>query len=152
LHSQGFARDPNLIDDFDMRWRRGVPENSEAGAVRKSLFQYLKPLRGKLRKNHRDAGDVSAGVRKAGYMPRANRIGMLSKHNRDSLGCFSGGFYLRRHGRNDDIDVLPDQIVRQPGQFADAICPSEIKDNILAFDVPHVAQTCPQCIHFAGPR
>src|SRR5947209_19547500 len=72
---------------------------------------------------------------------------MDREHDRDRLCRLSCWFYLSRRGCEDNIDIRVGQLASQLMQQFDALCPTELDENVLAFDVTQFSEPRPHCLH-----
>ena len=93
----------------------------------------------------RQAGNVSARLRKAGDKPRANRIIILRHDNGDCDSCFLGGAGYCRTSRDDDVHLKAHQLGcerRQTIEFS--LRRSILNDDVFPLHVAELAQTLPE--------
>ncbi len=72
---------------------------------------------------------------------------MGREHDGDRFCRLSCWLYLSRRGCEDNINIRVDQLVSQLMQQFDALCPTELDENVLAFDVTQFPEPRPHCLH-----
>jgi hypothetical protein len=77
----------------------------------------------------------------------ADRTGVACEHYWNRFGRLSGGLYLNRGWRKDDVDIRANQIGRELWQLVGPFGPSEFDDEIISFDVAQIAQARPKCLN-----
>jgi hypothetical protein len=97
LKTEPLASDLNRLYGRRMRWRRGIPENSNACRLRNDFRQYLQLLGDEISEKHRKAGDVAPWPGETRHVPDADGIGMGSEHDWDRPGRLPCGL---NHGRD----------------------------------------------------
>ena len=80
-------------------------------------------------------------------MTKAHRVGMGREHDGDRLCRLSCWLYLSRRGCEDNINIRVGQLASQLVQQFDALCPTELDENVLAFDVTQFSEPRPHCLH-----
>jgi hypothetical protein len=76
------------------------------------------------------------------HEPRADRIGNRRHDNRNRRRGALGRLDAGRVGRNDDVDLQPNQLRRQIGQtIGTSLCRTKLEGEIAAFDVAEFAQS-----------
>src|SRR5262249_20068280 len=79
--------------------------------------------------------------------PRADRIGNRRHDNRNRRRGALGRLDAGRVGRNDDVDLQPNQLRRQIGQtIGTSLCRTKLEGEIAAFDVAEFAQSFAQLL------
>jgi hypothetical protein len=63
------------------------------------------------------------------------------------FGRLSGGLYIGRRPREDNVDFHADQLGCHFRQLLDPFRPAELNDNVLALDVAEVTQARAQRLH-----
>ena len=78
-------------------------------------------------------------------------VGMPHEDDGNRSGRPPGGLDLGRRGREDDIDLHAGQLGGRFVHLLDRARPSELDDQVLAFDIAQFAQACSQHLD-SGPR
>src|SRR5262245_28149921 len=90
--------------------------------------------------------DVPTGPRQTRHVTKAHWVGMGREHDRDRLCRLSCWLYLSRRGREDNINIRVGQLASELMQQFDALCPTELDENVLAFDIAQFSQSRPHCL------
>jgi hypothetical protein len=67
-----------------------------------------------------DWKDIATGTRQARHMPGADRVGMYGEHNGDRPGRLPGGLNFSGRIREDEVDILTNQLGREFGPMSPA--------------------------------
>src|SRR5262249_33779808 len=87
--------------------------------------------------------DVPTGPRETRHVTKANWVGMGREHDWDRLCRPSCRLYFSRRGREDNIDIRVGQLASKLMQQFDALCPTELDENVLAFDITQFSESRP---------
>src|SRR5262249_8634815 len=90
--------------------------------------------------------DVPTGPRETRHVTKANWVGMGREHDWDRLCRLSCRLYFSRRGREDNIDIRVGQLASKLMQQFDALCPTALDENVLAFDITQFSQSRPHCL------
>src|SRR5262245_47909899 len=90
--------------------------------------------------------DVPTGPRETCHVTKANWVGMGREHDWDRLCRLSCRLYFSRRGREDNITIRVRQLVSKLMQRFDALCPTELDENVLAFDITQFSEPRPHCL------
>ena len=91
--------------------------------------------------------DVPTGPRETRHVTKAHWVGMGCEHDGDRLCRLSCWLYLSRRGCEDNINIRVGQLASELMQQFDALCPTELDENVLAFDVTQFPEPLPHCLH-----
>ena len=152
LDPKPFAGSLHRLYGGKVRGRRGIKQHPDPPRPGHSLLQYLQLLGDEIGENDCQARDVAAGSRKVRHVSDADGVGMGGKHNWDRLGRLLGSLHVGRRHREYDVNIHADQVGRQLRQLVNRFRPSELNDNILAFDMAELAQADPRRLDPASSR
>jgi hypothetical protein len=130
---------------------RRVPEDGDARHSGKRFLQHLEPFRAELRQHLGHAGDVPAGLGKAGNVARSDRIAMPREDDRNGHGRFSGCIRLRRSHREDYVHVQAHQLGGKRGQpLKFAVGVAVLDGDVLSVHIPEFPQPLSKRVEPSG--
>src|SRR5574341_680220 len=116
--------------------RRGrVPDDSNAREPRNGLLKRFQGFDVRLGHYDGEPRDVAARPREAGDVAAADRIRVAREYYGNRRGLSLGRLCIDGARRNDDIDLEPDQFLRQGGKpVVLPLAPPILDRDILALD------------------
>src|SRR6185369_8130828 len=100
-----------------------------------------------------DPGGIAAWPREAGNVAAANRIRMARKYYGNRRGRSFGRPRVDGSWCNDDIDLKPDQFLRQAGEpIVVALGPAVLNNDVLALNPTQIAQPLAEALEGMRPH
>ena len=98
-------------------------------------------LRTQFRRGGRNAGDIAARPREAGYQSGCNRIARGRHDNRNFAGGFSRRGYRGRQRGDDDVDLAANEFRRQVRKAIDlTFCRASLELYVSAIKIAEIAK------------
>src|SRR5262245_48760622 len=113
--------------------------------MRQGFLENRQTLGGKIGLQVCQPCDVPTGPRETRHVTKAHWVGMGREHDWDRLCCLSCRLYLSRRGREDNINIRVGQLASELMQQFDALCPTELDENVFAFDITQFSESHPHC-------
>src|SRR6266576_112283 len=145
---RGSGRFAAKLDLFEERFEEGIGrirQSRHAARRWQHVTDQLDTFASQFGGHRSQAGDVSAGPRKARDQPRTNRVSCLGHDDWDfvrRLPCRQSG---GREPSDDYIDLETDQLGGQFGKPVEvSLRRSKLKSNVLPLDITQIAQSLPE--------
>src|SRR5260370_19028094 len=107
---------PHLLERNFRGRNGGVVKHANAAHRRGDVLQNFQPLRGQLRCNRTNAGDVASRPRKAPHKSSSNGIARVHNDDRNRTSCSFGGERGRRRRGSNRGDIGLCKLARQLGK------------------------------------
>lgn len=118
-----------------------IPDNGGADDVGQNFLNQFQSLRALLRRDKREAGDITAGPRQADDKARSDGIADLCHNNGNGVGRVAGGLCRLGPRCHDDIYVCPDQFGRERRQAIGlSLGIAKFKEDISTFDPAQIRE------------
>src|SRR6266545_4547182 len=134
-----------------MRRRGWVPDDRNAREPGNGLLEQLQAFGSCLTHHDGEPGDVAAWSREAGHVSAADRVRVAREYYGNRRGRVLGRPSVDGSRCNDDIDLEPDQFLRQAGEpLEPPLGPAVFNNDVPALDPTQIAQ--PLTETFEGMR
>ena len=135
---------------------RGIPDDRDTLCTRQKLLQDFQALGFQVSRQHGVPGEVASRPRKVGDDLLHHRIsGDEDDRHRRGRGLDRARGHRAARAEND-LGFQREKLVDERGQLVDLVGPAKIDDEIAAFDIAKIGESCAECrdvrrVRAAGP-